>query len=105
MSRTVADAMVDRLIQWGIRRVYGYPGDGINGLMGSMRERQDRIRFVQTRHEELAAFMASAHWKFTGETGVCMATSGPGANRQDADDKPLVERVIIPACSGFPASY
>lgn len=79
MARSVADAMVDRIIAWGVRRVYGYPGDGINGLMGAMSREEERIRFVQARHEELAAFMACAHAKFTGRVGVCMATSGPGA--------------------------
>jgi len=62
-----------------VRRVFGYPGDGINGLMGALQRAQGTIEFVQTRHEELAAFMACAHAKFTGEVGVCMATSGPGA--------------------------
>lgn len=79
MSTTVSDFVIDRLDQWGIRTIYGYPGDGINGLMGALHRAEDRIRFVQTRHEELAAFMACAHAKFTGEVGVCMATSGPGA--------------------------
>ena len=75
---TVSDFVLQRLHAWGVRRIFGYPGDGINGLMGAM-GRQDAIEFVQTRHEELAAFMATAHAKFTGQTGVCMATSGPGA--------------------------
>lgn len=79
MSKTVADAVIERLVQWGVRRVYGYPGDGINGLLGAMNRAKSRLRFVQARHEELAAFMACAHAKFTGEVGVCMATSGPGA--------------------------
>ncbi len=79
MSGTVSDFLVNRLHEWGVRRVYGYPGDGINGIMGAMSRAEDKIRFVQARHEELAAFMACAHAKFTGEVGVCMATSGPGA--------------------------
>jgi len=79
MARTVADHLLSRLHEWGVRRVYGYPGDGINGLMGAMNRLGDNIHFVQARHEELAAFMACAHAKFTGELGVCMATSGPGA--------------------------
>lgn len=62
-----------------MRRVYGYPGDGINGLMGAFDRMGDHMQFIQARHEELAAFMATAHAKFTGEVGVCMATSGPGA--------------------------
>ncbi len=79
MSRTASDFLVDRLHQWGVRRIYGYPGDGINGVVGALDRASDRIDFVQARHEELAAFMACAHAKFTGEVGVCMATSGPGA--------------------------
>ncbi|MBV9758763.1 MAG: thiamine pyrophosphate-requiring protein [Alphaproteobacteria bacterium] len=65
--------------EWGVRRVFGYPGDGINGLIGALDRTKGAIDFVQVRHEEMAAFMASAHAKFTGEVGVCLATSGPGA--------------------------
>ncbi len=65
--------------QWGVERIYAYPGDGINGLLAGLRKNDDKPRFIQARHEELAAFMASAHAKFTGTVGVCMATSGPGA--------------------------
>lgn len=82
MSSTVSDFVIERLYGWGIRRIFGYPGDGINGLMGALRRREggeQPVEFVQSRHEELAAFMACAHAKFTGEVGVCMATSGPGA--------------------------
>lgn len=84
MSKNVSDYLLDRLALWGVDRIYGYPGDGIGGIMGALgreHERGDdaRIRFIQTRHEELAAFMACAHAKFTGEVGVCLATSGPGA--------------------------
>ncbi|OON63136.1 thiamine pyrophosphate-requiring protein [Massilia sp. KIM] len=75
---SVGDFMLERLAQWGVRRIYGYPGDGINGILGAF-ARQDAIEFVQTRHEEMAAFMACGHAKFTGEAGVCLATSGPGA--------------------------
>jgi pyruvate dehydrogenase (quinone) len=73
------DFVVQRLIAWGVKRVFGYPGDGINGVMGGLSRSQDKIEFIQTRHEEMAAFMACAHAKFTGEVGVCIATSGPGA--------------------------
>src|SRR6185312_1837492 len=76
---TVSDYLLKRLMQWGVRRIYGFPGDGINGLMGAFDRLDGKIKFVQTRHEEMAAFMACAHAKFTGEVGVCMATSGPGA--------------------------
>lgn len=76
---TVADFIVERLYDWGVRRVYGYPGDGINGFFGALARAGGKIEFIQARHEEMAAFMASAHAKFTGELGVCVATSGPGA--------------------------
>src|SRR4051795_4145917 len=79
MSQTVAHFMLDRLAEWGVRRIYGYPGDGINGLLGAFHEVGERLDFVQVRHEENAAFAATAHAKLTGEVGVCMATSGPGA--------------------------
>nr|WP_299379259.1 thiamine pyrophosphate-requiring protein [uncultured Halomonas sp.] len=79
MSDNVSDFLLNRLEQWNITRIYGYPGDGSNGLMGALRRAQDRFEFVQTRHEEMAAFMACAHAKFTGQVGVCTATSGPGA--------------------------
>ncbi|WNG21612.1 thiamine pyrophosphate-requiring protein [Cystobacter fuscus] len=78
MSGTVSDYLLYRLGQWGVRRIYGYPGDGINGVMGALR-RNSEFQFIQSRHEEMSAFMACAHAKFTGEVGVCMATSGPGA--------------------------
>lgn len=80
MAQTVSDFVWDRLHEWGVRRIFGYPGDGINGLIGALDEQRDRFEFVQARHEEMAAFMASAHAKFTGELGVCLATSGPGAS-------------------------
>ena len=79
MTTTVGDFLVERLSQWGVTRIFGYPGDGINGVFGAMR-RSGKIEFIQCRHEEMAAFMASAHAKFTGELGVCIATSGPGAS-------------------------
>jgi pyruvate dehydrogenase (quinone) len=75
----VADFLIARLHEWGVRRIYGYPGDGINGIMGALGRARDRIEFVQVRHEEMSAFMACGHAKFTGEVGVCLATSGPGA--------------------------
>jgi len=81
MSETVGDFLLERLATWGVRRIYGYPGDGINGVMGAFARSSNgkRPEFIQVRHEEMAAFMACAHAKFTGELGVCMATSGPGA--------------------------
>ncbi len=79
MAETVADFMLSRLSAWGVRRIYGYPGDGINGILGALDRALDRFQFVQVRHEEEAAFMATAHAKFTGEAGLCLATSGPGA--------------------------
>ena len=79
MARTAADVLADRLIDWGVRVIFGLPGDGINGIMEALRTRQDRIAFVQVRHEESAAFMACAYAKYSGRLGVCLATSGPGA--------------------------
>lgn len=75
----VSDFVLQRLANWGIRRVFGYPGDGINGIMGAFNRDDRGVRFIQARHEEMAAFMACGHAKFTGEVGVCLATSGPGA--------------------------
>src|SRR5246127_2832011 len=80
MSMTVGDFFWERLHQWGVRTVFGYPGDGINGLLGALNRANGKVKFVQVRHEEMAAFMASAYAKFTGDLGVCMATSGPGAS-------------------------
>ena len=79
-STTVSDYLVERLYQWGVRRIYGYPGDGINGVFGALNRANGKIRFIQARHEEMAAFMASADAKFGGGLGVCIATSGPGAS-------------------------
>jgi thiamine pyrophosphate-dependent acetolactate synthase large subunit-like protein len=81
MSETVGDFLVERLHSWGVRVLFGYPGDGINGVFGALNRAKHKIRFVQARHEEMAAFMASAYAKFTGELGVCIATSGPGASQ------------------------
>jgi len=79
MAKTVGDFIVQRLYDWGVRRIFGYPGDGINGLFGALNRAEEKIEFIQARHEEMAAFMASAYAKFSGELGVCVATSGPGA--------------------------
>jgi pyruvate dehydrogenase (quinone) len=80
MSTTTAQFILERLADdWGVQRIYGYPGDGINGFMGAFHDVGDRLEFVQMRHEEIAAFAATAHAKFSGEVGLCMATSGPGA--------------------------
>src|SRR5437867_9432612 len=75
---TAAEVLIDRLIDWGVEVIFGLPGDGINGIMEALRTRQEKIRFVQVRHEESAALMACAYAKFTGRLGVCLATSGPG---------------------------
>jgi pyruvate dehydrogenase (quinone) len=75
---TAADILVERLVEWGVDTVFGLPGDGINGVIEALRERREKIRFVQVRHEEAAAFMACAYAKYTGRLGVCLATSGPG---------------------------
>lgn len=112
MSTSVSDFMLTRLSEWGVKRIYGYPGDGINGIMGALAHVQEDIQFVQTRHEEMAAFMACAHAKFTGETGVCLATSGPGAihllnGLYDAvlDHQPVVAIVGQQATSALGGSY
>ncbi|MBV9166094.1 MAG: thiamine pyrophosphate-requiring protein [Solirubrobacterales bacterium] len=124
MSQSVADYLLDRLATWGIRRIYGYPGDGINGIMGAFERATQGHRpsetsnggpapeFIQVRHEEMAAFMACAHAKFTGELGVCMATSGPGAvhllnGLYDAklDHQPVVAIVGQQARAGLGGHY
>ena len=76
---TPADILVETLIDWDVNVIFGLPGDGINGVMEALRTRQDRIRFIQVRHEESAAFMASAYAKWTGQLGVCLATPGTGS--------------------------
>src|SRR5438876_2592134 len=76
---TAAEVLIDRLIDWGVEVIFGLPGDGINGIMEALRTRQEKIRFIQVRHEESAAFMACGYAKYTGQLGVCLATSGPGA--------------------------
>jgi pyruvate dehydrogenase (quinone) len=80
MSQTVGDFVVERLHAWGVKKIFGYPGDGINGVFGALQRANGKIAFIQARHEEMAAFMASAYAKFTGELGVCIGTSGPGAS-------------------------
>jgi len=111
-KKTVGDQILERLHAWGVRRVFGYPGDGINGLIGAFGRIGDRMQFVQTRHEELAAFMACAHAKFTGEVGVCLATSGPGAIHllnglydAKADHQPVVAIVGQQARSAMGGDY
>jgi len=101
-----------RLSEWGLRRVYGYPGDGVGGLDVALEKARDTMEYVQVRHEEMAAFMASAHAKFTGQVGLCYATSGPGAihlmnGLYDAkmDHVPVVALVGQQARSGLGASY
>src|SRR5690242_18838475 len=78
MAHTAADVLIETIHDWGVDTVFGLPGDGINGIMEALRTKRDRIRFVQVRHEEAAAFMACGYAKFTGKLGVCLATSGPG---------------------------
>lgn len=78
MAQTAADILIESLHDWGVEVVFGLPGDGINGILEALRRRQDKIRFIQVRHEESAAFMASGYAKYTGKLGVCLATSGPG---------------------------
>lgn len=112
MARTVSDFVIERLHEWGVRRIYGYPGDGINGLLGALDRASDRMQFIQVRHEEMAAFNACAHAKFAGEVGVCLATSGPGAihllnGLYDAklDHQPVVAIVGQQARAALGGSY
>ena len=79
MAQTVADYLLSRLREWGVRQVFAYPGDGINGIVGAFGAADDHPEFIQARHEEMAAFEATGYAKFSGQVGVCMATSGPGA--------------------------
>lgn len=112
MSQKVSDYIIERLLSWNVKRVYGFPGDGINGIMGALNRSDNAVNFTQVRHEEMAAFMACAHAKFTGEVGVCMATSGPGAihllnGLYDAkmDHQPVVAIVGQQARSAIGGSY
>src|SRR5947209_3914844 len=80
MAKTASDTLIETLADnWGVDTIFGLPGDGINGILEALRTHQDRVHFVQVRHEEAAAFAACAYAKFTGRLGVCLATSGPGA--------------------------
>jgi len=79
MKENVSDYLVKRMQAWGVKRIFGYPGDGINGIMGALNRTEGQMEFVQVRHEEMASLMACAHAKFTKQVGVCLATSGPGA--------------------------
>src|SRR5437868_15522055 len=78
MAQTAAEVIIETLIDWGVDTIFGLPGDGINGIIEALRTHQDKIRFIQVRHEEAAAFMACGYAKFTDRLGVCIATSGPG---------------------------
>src|SRR5690349_17582632 len=80
MSKTVGDFIVKRLHDWGVRRIFGYPGDGINGVLGVLNRAEQKIDFIQVRHEAMSASMSSAYSKFGGGLGVCLSTGGPGAS-------------------------
>src|SRR4051794_198678 len=112
MAELVADYILARLREWGIHRIYGYPGDGINAMLGALDRAGGDPDFIQVRHEEMAAFMACGHAKFTGEVGVCLATSGPGAihllnGLYDAklDHQPVVAIVGQQARTSLGGSY
>lgn len=112
MAETTSDFLVKRLLEWGVYRIFGYPGDGIMGIMSALQRADGEMEYVQVRHEEMAAFMACAHAKFTGEVGVCLATSGPGAihllnGLYDArmDHMPVVAIVGQAAQSSIGGSY
>src|SRR5438132_195288 len=108
MAMSVADQLLERLREWGVHRIYGYPGDGINAILGALDAAGNDPELIQVRHEEMAAFMACAHAKFTGELGVCLATSGPGAIHllnglydAKADHQPVLAIVGQAARSGI----
>ncbi|OBF40976.1 thiamine pyrophosphate-requiring protein [Mycobacterium sp. ACS1612] len=112
MGQTVADFLLARLREWGVEQVFGYPGDGINGIVAAFGDADNRPRFVQARHEEMAAFAATGYAKFSGNVGVCLATSGPGAihllnGLYDAklDHTPVVAIVGQTARSAMGGSY
>lgn len=112
MAQNVSEFVWKRLAEWGLSRVYGYPGDGVGGLDIALEKAKDHMHYVQVRHEEMAAFMASGHAKFTGEVGLCYATSGPGAihlltGLYDAkmDHMPVVAIVGQQARTALGASY
>jgi pyruvate dehydrogenase (quinone) len=112
MAKQTADFLLERLVENGVKRIYGYPGDGINAIIGALERHKDKLEFVQVRHEEMAAFMACAHAKWTGEVGVCLATSGPGAihllnGLYDAklDHQPVLAIVGQQARIGLGGSY
>ena len=101
-----SDVLVERLLAWGVDTIFGLPGDGINGVMESLRKAQDKIRFIHVRHEESAAFMACAYAKFTGRLGVCLATSGPGGIHllNGLYDAKMDQQPLRAAPLGLPAS-
>ena len=112
MSMNVSEFVWQRLVDWGLTRVYGYPGDGVGGLDVALEKAKDKMHYVQVRHEEMAAFMASAHAKFTGGVGLCYATSGPGAIHlltglydAKADHVPVVAIVGQQARTALGAEY
>jgi pyruvate dehydrogenase (quinone) len=112
MSRNVSDQILERLASWGAKHVFGYPGDGINGILGAFNRDDQGLSFIQVRHEEMAAFMACGYAKFTGQVGVCLATSGPGAihllnGLYDAkmDHQPVVAIVGQAARSAMGSAY
>src|SRR3954453_19465845 len=112
MANLVADHVLNRLTEWGVHRIYGYPGDGINAFLGAFDRAEGDPEFIQVRHEEMAAFMACGHAKFTGDVGVCIATSGPGAihllnGLYDAklDHQPVVAIVGQQAMASLGGSY
>src|ERR671927_1560212 len=112
MAQLVADYVLERLTDWGVHRIYGYPGDGINAFLGAFDRADGDPEFIQVRHEEMAAFMACGHAKFTGEEGVCIATSGPGAihllnGLYDAklDHQPVVALVGQQAMASLGGNY
>ena len=95
MATSVAQLLVGRLIEWGVDTVFGLPGDGVNGIFEAFRTHKEKLRFIQVRHEEAAAFAACGYAKYTGRVGVCIATSGPGGIH-------LLNGLYDAKCDGYP---
>src|SRR5918911_1810828 len=95
LAQTTADLLVERLVAWEVDTIFGFPGDGVNGIFEALRTHQERMKFIQVRHEEAAAFAACGYAKYTGGLGVCLATSGPGGLH-------LLNGLYDAKCDGIP---
>jgi thiamine pyrophosphate-dependent acetolactate synthase large subunit-like protein len=106
MAKTAAEILVDTLLDWGVEVIFGLPGDGINGIMEALRNRQDDVRFIQVRHEEAAAFMACGYAKYTGKLGVCLETPGPVLIEAVVDpfEPPMPPKITVEQAAHFAES-